>query len=161
MIDSRGANTMNNRPSCRKCHQTDSVNVFYDIKADSTKQFFWFCEKCKCLAVMGNFLPHASIVPRVEALPEELRQRFWRDRLRNDNSTLAQCCVCGANGAQLHHFAPQSLVAHFGNEWHNWPTAYLCLDHHRQWHEIVTWYMPGYKQKETEFLQKYYAAVGA
>lgn len=149
-----------NKPPCRKCGRVESVIIRYDTKSDATKQFFWYCEQCKCLAMMGTFLPHSLVIPHVESLSEAMQQRFWAERIRHDYSAESRCCVCGTTGAQMHHFAPQSLADHFGNEWHNWPTALLCQDHHRQWHEIVTWYMPGYRQRRDEFLEKYYEAVG-
>jgi hypothetical protein len=150
------------KPPCRKCGKIEAVRIRYDIKADKSKQFFWFCESCQRLVIMekGAFLGYDEVIPHVESLPSELQEKFWIERIRNDNSALAKCCVCHCEGAQLHHFAPQTLADYFGNEWHNWPTAYLCQDHHRQWHEIVTWYLPGYKQMQDEFLQKYYEAVG-
>jgi hypothetical protein len=149
-----------NKPPCRKCGRFDEVKIRYDIKADKTKQFFWHCDRCNCLAVMGIFLPHCVVLPHIDALSDQMRNKFWAERIRNDYSTETRCCVCGETGAQLHHFAPRSLADYFGNEWHSWPTVYLCQEHHRQWHEIVTWYMPGYKQRRDEFLQKYYEAVG-
>ena len=46
-----------------------------------------------------------------------------------------QCAVCGSYQVELHHFAPKYL---FGDDSDNWPTAYLCREHHKQWHDIVT-----------------------
>lgn len=147
------------KPTRRKCNRLESVRIYYDIKADSTKQFYWFCEQCECLAVRGTFMAHSVAMAHLDTLPEHILERFWRDRLRNDNSKLVQCAVCGESGAQLHHFAPQSMIDHFGSEWGRWPTAYLCAEHHRLWHEVVTWYMLGYKQREAEFLQRYYGTT--
>ena len=54
-----------------------------------------------------------------------------------------QCVVCGAIGAELHHFAPFHL---FGSDSGRWPTAYLCVPCHVRWHQLVTPHMG--KRKE-------------
>lgn len=45
------------------------------------------------------------------------------------------CEVCGAEGAENHHWAPFYL---FGEEADMWPQSYLCPACHRRWHEVVT-----------------------
>jgi hypothetical protein len=54
-----------------------------------------------------------------------------------DYSDQIKCAVIGCVeiGGEYHHFAPKHL---FSDEADNWPTAYLCLKHHRQWHDLVT-----------------------
>jgi hypothetical protein len=42
------------------------------------------------------------------------------------------CFVCGKRGTELHHFSPRSI---FGDECNDWPTAHLCIEHHREWHK--------------------------
>ena len=39
--------------------------------------------------------------------------------------------VCGAEGAELHHWAPKEV---FGQEANAWPTAFLCVACHQEWH---------------------------
>lgn len=46
-----------------------------------------------------------------------------------------KCVVCGAEGAENHHWAPSAL---FGIEAGRWPQSYLCQPCHRRWHAIVT-----------------------
>lgn len=46
-----------------------------------------------------------------------------------------KCEVCGADGAQRHHWAPYAL---FGGESEKWPQSYLCQPCHTRWHQIVT-----------------------
>jgi hypothetical protein len=38
---------------------------------------------------------------------------------------------------EYHHFAPSNT---FGNDADNWPCAYLCRQHHHQWHRVMTGY---------------------
>lgn len=44
------------------------------------------------------------------------------------------CFVCGKSGAELHHFAPWHI---WGEECEDWPKEYLCVYHHRGWHERI------------------------
>ena len=44
------------------------------------------------------------------------------------------CQVCGAWGTELHHWAPRAL---FGIEADHWPTAWLCVPHHAEWHKRI------------------------
>ena len=46
-----------------------------------------------------------------------------------------QCEVCGAKGAERHHWAPWAL---FGDEAERWPQSMLCVPCHLRWHQIVT-----------------------
>lgn len=45
------------------------------------------------------------------------------------------CDVCGASGAEMHHWAPRYL---FGDDSEKWPKAMLCVPCHRKWHAMVT-----------------------
>ena len=47
----------------------------------------------------------------------------------------AVCEVCGVEGAENHHWAPEAL---FGSESASWPTSYLCQKCHSRWHQLVT-----------------------
>lgn len=48
-----------------------------------------------------------------------------------------RCIVhgCESEEVELNHFAPQAI---FGAAANDWPTGYLCLEHHREWGERVT-----------------------
>lgn len=50
------------------------------------------------------------------------------------------CEVCGAEGAECHHWAPRAF---FGDEADRWPTSYLCPACHARWHATVTPKYPG------------------
>ena len=43
------------------------------------------------------------------------------------------CEVCGAFGAQRHHWAPKAIFGEEESE--KWPTGYLCQPCHSRWHK--------------------------
>jgi hypothetical protein len=45
------------------------------------------------------------------------------------------CQVCGAEGAENHHWAPSFI---FGEEAERWPQSFLCVSCHTRWHNLVT-----------------------
>lgn len=47
------------------------------------------------------------------------------------------CAVSGCQNrdTEYHHFAPRHL---FGEHADSYPGAYLCKEHHKNWHDIVT-----------------------
>jgi hypothetical protein len=57
------------------------------------------------------------------------------------------CEVCGASGAELHHWAPFHL---FGQECERWPKSHLCVKCHNRWHKIVTPLMSSIASKDEE-----------
>lgn len=145
-------------PACRKCGQRTLLR--YDIKANDTFQYFWHCDHCERTTPAGHFIDHGMIAKWMSTWTEAQKDNFYIQRLRNDYRGDIECAVCHIRGGEYHHWAPQSLASHFGDEWDDWPKVYLCRKHHRQWHEIVTWYMQGFEQRKDEFLHKYYEAVG-
>lgn len=45
------------------------------------------------------------------------------------------CEVCqGDQGVELHHWAPRQI---FADEADQWPTSWLCRQHHREWHRKI------------------------
>jgi hypothetical protein len=54
-----------------------------------------------------------------------------------DKTRGERCEVIGCTnvGVEEHHWAPYHL---FGDESYHWPSALLCVEHHRRWHKIVT-----------------------
>lgn len=48
---------------------------------------------------------------------------------------IRKCEVCGAEGAEVHHWAPRSI---FGDEAERWPTSLLCVPCHSKWHSLLT-----------------------
>lgn len=43
------------------------------------------------------------------------------------------CEHCGAEDTQRHHWAPQAIF----DDPEEWPTAWLCRDCHRHWHDMM------------------------
>ena len=86
-----------------------------------TWQYFFMCD---CGYRDKYYLPHRTIrragIDPIEVPPARPRHR---------------CEVCGADGAELHHWAPTAI---FGSEADRWPTSYLCPACHRRWHRLVT-----------------------
>lgn len=102
--------------------------------------FLWYCEKCSRPAVKGKpFLPKHQI---------ETWQKLGKLKnlddipTINDYSKTVTCEVCGKSGAEWHHWLPQ-VFAELVKNFMDWPTGYLCKGCHDEWHEIVTWYLPG------------------
>lgn len=50
------------------------------------------------------------------------------------------CVVCDNEGAEWHHFAPTEV---FGTSSGAWPGAFLCITHHREWHNRMIGYKFG------------------
>jgi len=48
-----------------------------------------------------------------------------------ENTTICAVVGCENKGQEYHHFAPKHLFNNAGD----WPAAYLCNDHHREWHK--------------------------
>ena len=146
------------RQPCVHCgHGIDGLVLCRVITQSGTEQYRWTCSNCGKFATRTvDNIPHdvISLWMRAGFIPQHDDIPIWNDY------TGERCAVCGAIGVELHHWAPESLAAHFGDEWHRWPTVYLCLKHHREWHEIVTWYLHGYQQRRAEFEQAYYQAAG-
>jgi hypothetical protein len=59
------------------------------------------------------------------------------DVLLRDNTTgryaTPPCERCGAVGTELHHWAPRAIF----NDADEWPTSWLCPEHHSQWHQAM------------------------
>lgn len=140
-------------PSCHRCRIPDGVLLKYQITADGKYQYFWYCSRCECITPRGCFVSHEVI--NQFNLPAEF---YIKGLLRNYQVNI-YCDICGALGAQLHHFAPQSMSEMFGENYHKWPTINLCVDCHRLWHVIVTPYLPGYScdPRAKQVLEKYKA----
>jgi len=80
-----------------------------------------------------HWLKHDSLREKLEAQGNTLEEI----PTVGDYSGLQPCVICGEPG-EIHHWAPQALQEAFGEEWIKWPTAPLCLKHHRLWHRVVT-----------------------
>lgn len=72
------------------------------------------------------YIPHKQAGMPLEEIP------LFQDYMKHN----PPCVVCHSReGTELHHFAPRHI---FGTEEaERWPKEYLCVKHHRVWHESV------------------------
>lgn len=111
--------------NCNKCGVTRHVKLVRNIAANGTSQIYWWCVFHEGAA--SEYIPHDKLKAakiEIDSIP-----------IVENYSTLVQCEVCGALGAELHHFAPKYL---FGDEAEDYPKSYLCDYHHTHWHNLVT-----------------------
>ncbi|MEH6652094.1 MAG: hypothetical protein V7707_18890 [Motiliproteus sp.] len=85
-------------------------------------QYFFICDECGYRK--KQYLSH-KLIKLTGVDPREVQPVYPRHR----------CEVCGADGAQNHHWAPKAL---FGEEAYRWPTSHLCQSCHTRWHQLVT-----------------------
>jgi hypothetical protein len=139
--------------TCNHCRCSKAVKLRRNITKSNHSQFYWYCTDCqrKATSMEVYFIPHEVIrywianglLPDMESIP-----------IINDYRG-EPCIICGETGVQFHHFAPQAFRELFGEEWIRWPGAYLCDEHHRQWHSVVTFYLPGPGAAHPEMLERY------
>lgn len=112
---------------CKYCRQARQVRLVRNITGSGSSQVYWQCKTCRRNAYGGGqYIDHKPIIAfgkPIENIPviEDYR--------------VEKCAVCGALGAEYHHWAPRHL---FGDDADKWPGAYLCKQHHDLWHRLVT-----------------------
>lgn len=115
------------RIACVHCGVSLDADLVRTITTSGTSQVYWKCLRCKRNANgPGKFIEHSKITKygiKIENIPVEKDYRTER------------CAVCGALGAEYHHWAPRHL---FGDDADKWPGAHLCNKHHTLWHRLVT-----------------------
>lgn len=116
--------------NCVKCKSDQPVRLVRSITASMVSQVYW-----ECLTHKG-----AITNPRQNIAHEKLKTNdinIENIPIVEDYSNQVKCAVigCTEKGGEYHHFAPRYI---FGAEADNWPTAYLCLTHHKQWHTLIT-----------------------
>jgi hypothetical protein len=96
---------------------------------------YWFCLECyKIAAKVGEnqFIGHGVLWDNYKVKPEELP--VARDR----GIDCHPCAICGSRYTEYHHWAPSFLRDSFGEDYNKWPGTWLCREHHKLWHKIVT-----------------------
>ena len=112
-------------PACTQFHHTLTTYGII-IARNGTRQIRTVCESCGWVGT--HSWGHARFTDEERSALAVVRDNRTRET--------ARCEVCNAPEVELHHFAPVHL---FGwEEADRWPTAWLCPDHHREWHRIVT-----------------------
>lgn len=78
-------------------------------------------------------------LPASQQIVEKLNIPIVMDKL--DPDVLCEHCGDGSQGVQEHHWAPRSI---FGSDAYKWPTSYLCIRCHEEWHRRTciadSWY---------------------
>jgi len=125
---------MDSKPTnCTRCNG-QQLKLRCQINSNGTRLIAWYCMSCSKWALNPPaWLPH----DKVSAYLEKFGASIKNIPPLADYSDRMPCIICAMPG-ELHHWAPQALSEAFGDEWSMWPTAPLCVKHHRQWHDIVT-----------------------
>lgn len=117
---------------CRKClAPRTEMRIGRATTLSGAEVFPWFCRKCNRVT---------TYYERREAALAITRKNGWTLPWVETNSVRRgvsnpPCERCGAQGTELHHWAPSAL---FGGEADDWPTSYLCVTCHARWHQVVT-----------------------
>ena len=119
---------------CQKCGCKVNAELVRVITTSGSSQVYWNC------------LQHNGAIDRPRKNIQHIKIRKHGIDIEKlpiiyDNSITVRCAVCGTIGAELHHWSPRYL---FGDECEDWPTAFLCRDCHKTWHDLVT---PGMCEK--------------
>ena len=108
---------------CKRCAHGDITRV-RQKKNDGGYHVIDLCNKCKENATPGYFIPQKGM--DVLLLPEYIPPYLDQHKCAHTE--------CGSFDTQYHHFAPKHLF----DDYENWPGAWLCKMHHREWHNVVT-----------------------
>lgn len=113
---------------CQRCHETVNAILVRNITMSGISQVYWWC-------LAGS---HPIAKPATQWISHEKikKAKINIDDLPVIRSYLGSevCARCGALNVELHHWAPRHL---FDDAW-DWPTNYLCKEHHALWHKLVT-----------------------
>lgn len=121
--------TLHKEYTCKKCDRTTRVKLVRTITTSGISQVYWQCPACNDNASGGAVYIKHEILRKYKVEIDDLP-------VVNDYRSLENACVvCGALGAERHHWAPRYL---FGDKAEEYPTAYLCNYHHMLWHKLVT-----------------------
>lgn len=101
------------------------VKLVRNIAVNGTSQVYWWCVAHNGKA--GPYITH----DKIKAAGIEINEL----PIIENYSDQEQCIVCGALGAELHHWAPKHL---FGDNAEAYPKSFLCHHHHMQWHDLMT-----------------------
>ncbi len=107
--------------ACRRCGGK-GWGIGHYVDAGGNPKYPFYCLGC------GTRIPGFAKRRAVEASGVAVKEMF-------PLTPPFICEVCGAEGAEEHHWAPTHL---FGDEADGWPKSYLCPSCHRRWHALVT-----------------------
>jgi hypothetical protein len=125
---------------------------------NGAEQFMWFCTRCGHVADSRRPFVKKSLV--LDWVANGKIPSLQHIQIVNDYRNLAHCEVCGAAGAELHHWMPQAF-SKVVDDISKWPVGYLCKSCHDRWHEAVTPYLPGRgRTKYAQYTKEKYIFLG-
>jgi hypothetical protein len=121
-----------------KCHRCGGANVKLrrQIITSGAVQIGWHCVNCGRWAEPS---PHWMKHEDVAAWLRRFSKAIDDIPVANDYSGDHLCVICGAP-AEYNHWWPQALADEC-EDWTKWPGDYLCVKHHREWHDHITPYL--------------------
>ncbi len=112
---------------CENCHKQVAAQLVRTVSANGKNFVYWLCPLKDHQVSRGAFYISKKLLAAAEIDVESLP--IHRSYLGTET-----CAVCGNPAVELHHWAPSYL---FDDSW-DWPTSYLCREHHMLWHSKVT-----------------------
>ena len=123
-------------PQCSSCSGSN-IKIRRQIAKNGSEQFGWYCLTCEWWAENPT---KWLLRDKVKELAAYHKTTLGDVETIVDYSSGITCRVCGKQGAEDHHWAPKALREQFGDDWALWERIQdpLCIQHHLQWHSIVT-----------------------
>jgi hypothetical protein len=129
------------KPACHNCGTSDNVLLRRIINAGGASMVAWRCTGCQ------TWTPSPAQWIKHETVKAIIGGRHTIDNIPIYEDYRIPCAICGAMGAQYHHWFPQVFKDHaeVSPEWGAWAGhgIELCQYHHDLWHDLVTPWMPG------------------
>ena len=120
-----GGHGSESRQGCERSsiHPGDHVGPFLAVRYRKRSGAWGIRRQCDlCGLLLGSDIARSRFTAeQLEAMP------VVSDAIEHN----PPCDRCGQFGTERHHWAPRSI---FGAEASLWPTAWLCVPHHREWH---------------------------
>lgn len=137
---------------CQRCHDRNArVKLRRVLNQDAVDMVGWRCLNCNEWASKSSiWLKKMEVAEILQDLNRRPGSRVYTVKDIPLLVSYLQCCeMCGQEGAQWHHWLPQSIHRRLNLDvrWLQFQ-ALLCDEHHRQWHEAVTFYLSPYSSSE-------------
>lgn len=126
VVQARDLPAPHTRDGCRKCSCATGYLARY-IKVNRSVALRWVCDWCEDYATAGD-LPRNVLPANVDIGNLPIRANN-----ADEPDSAVFCVVCDSAGAEFHHWAPTAIFPH----WPGHIGAYLCIDHHREWHQVM------------------------
>lgn len=113
----------NNARQRRDCLHAEG-DYFRVICANGSTQVRLLCSTCHL-----NMLESGGSVSQAK-----FRSIEWIPIIADYRTTKNPCGRCGSFETEEHHWGPKHI---FKDDWHLWPTSYLCVPCHLDWHARI------------------------